>query len=356
MELQGEWPEPVVSVQSLLAGGLTAIPERYVKPPSQRPAPRLVSPTDLPLVDLGGLTGSTPTEFQATVRKISDACKEWGFFQVVNHGVSPDLMKRMMVVWRDFFLLPLEEKRAFANSPRTYEGYGSRIGVEKGTPLDWGDYFFLNFLPLSKRNYEKWPALFPPFRETVEEYGGEVVKLAERLMRALSISLGLEAGRLQEAFGGRDVDVGIRVNYYPKCPQPHLTLGLSSHSDPGGLTILLADDHVKGLQVKKGGGWVTVQPVPGAFVVNLGDQIQVLSNTIYKSVEHQAVVNSDEERLSIAVFYNPKGEMLIGPIPELVNKGCTSSYSPITFNEYRLFIRTKGPRGKIQLESCLKAI
>lgn len=113
-------------------------------------------------------------------------------------------------------------------------------------------------------------------RETTQEYSAELVKLCKILMRALSIALGLEAERLQEEFGSEDeIDMHLRVNYYPKCPQPDLTLGLSSHSDPGGLTVLLADECVAGLQVTKDGKWVTVKPAPNALIVNVGDQIQV---------------------------------------------------------------------------------
>ena len=113
-------------------------------------------------------------------------------------------------------------------------------------------------------------------RETTEEYSREVAALGGRLMTAMSVGLGVGETRLQEAFGGADgAGVCVRVNYYPRCPQPELTLGLSSHSDPGGMTVLLADDRVRGLQVRRRGAWVTVDPVPDAFIVNVGDQIQV---------------------------------------------------------------------------------
>ncbi|VAH13710.1 unnamed protein product [Triticum turgidum subsp. durum] len=93
----------------------------------------------------------------------------------------------------------------------------------------------------------------------------------------MSAGLGIKPGRLQEEFGGAEgAGVCVRVNYYPRCPQPELTLGLSSHSDPGGMTVLLADERVRGLQVRgRGGEWVTVDPIADAFIVNVGDQIQV---------------------------------------------------------------------------------
>ena len=116
-------------------------------------------------------------------------------------------------------------------------------------------------------------------REVSEEYGREVIRLCELLMGVMSASLGLEERRFREAFGGAECGACLRANYYPRCPQPDLTLGLSAHSDPGVLTVLLADDHVRGLQVRRAGvdgEWVTVQPARhDAFIVNVGDQIQV---------------------------------------------------------------------------------
>jgi isopenicillin N synthase-like dioxygenase len=117
-------------------------------------------------------------------------------------------------------------------------------------------------------------------RGTTEEYGEEVLQLCRRVMRLLSSGLGLEAGRLQAAFGGEGGEGAcLRVNLYPRCPQPELTLGVAGHSDPGGMTMLLVDDHVKGLQVRSPDGqWIIVDPVPDAFIVNVGDQIQVRSH------------------------------------------------------------------------------
>ena len=102
-----------------------------------------------------------------------------------------------------------------------------------------------------------------------------MVELCGKLMKVLSINLGLGEEQLQNAFGGENIGACLRVNFYPKCPQPDLTLGLSSHSDPGGMTLLLPDSNVPGLQVRKDGNWITVKPVPHAFIVNIGDQIQV---------------------------------------------------------------------------------
>ncbi|KAI3757852.1 hypothetical protein L6452_05395 [Arctium lappa] len=339
----GDWPEPVVCVQSLSESGDLVIPDQYVKPPLERPS-LCFTDINIPVIDLAGLVTSRET----TMKQISEACREWGFFQLVNHGVRAELVDGAREIWREFFHEPMEVKQKYANSPKTYEGFGSRLGVEKGAILDWNDYYYLNYLSLSHTN---WPSQPPSLREVMEEYSNEILRLGAVLLKIFSINLGLKEDHLHNAFGGRDVGACLRANFYPKCPQPDLTLGLSSHSDPGGMTFLLPDEQVCGLQIRKNNQWITVKPTHHAIIVNIGDQLQVLSNTIYKSVEHRVIVNPDKERVSLAYFYNPKNNLLIQPISELVTSETPALYPPMTFDEYRRFIRTKGPHGKLQVES-----
>ncbi|CAN4109720.1 unnamed protein product [Withania somnifera] len=235
----------------------------------------------------------------------------------------------------------------------TYEGYGSRVGVEVGAfGLDWCDFFFLHYLPQALKDENKWPCLPSPCRKVVSEYGEELEKLSRRLTKILSIGLGLNEDYIHQSFGGdSETSACLRANFYPKCPQPDLTLGLSPHSDPGGITIVLPDTDIASLQIRHGNNWLTINPIPNAFIVNVGDQIQVLSNAIYKSVEHRVIANSNKERLSVVFFYNPGGHTLIKPADQLVTKDSPALYSPITFNEYRSFLRSKGVCGKTQIES-----
>lgn len=160
-----DWPEPIIRVQSLSENCTESIPERYIKPTTDRPSiTSSFEDANIPIIDLGGLYGGDPDAQNSIFRQISEACNEWGFFQIVNHGVSPDLMDKARETWRQFFHLPMEVKQQYANSPKTYEGYGSRLGVEKGAILDWSDYYFLHYLPLSLKDYNKWPALPPSCR------------------------------------------------------------------------------------------------------------------------------------------------------------------------------------------------
>ncbi|KAK4345522.1 hypothetical protein RND71_035698 [Anisodus tanguticus] len=349
------WPEPIIRVQELSESGIKEIPEHFVKLPADRPCFKETTTShvnSIPLIDLENMKSLDEYVRRETMELISQACRDWGFFQVVNHGVSHELMANTRGVWREFFHLPLEEKQKFANSPVTYEGYGSRLGVVKGAKLDWCDYFFLHYLPVQLKDENKWPSLPISCRQTIARYGQEVVKLCEKLLKILSINLGLNEYYLHQSYGGdKEIGACLRVNFYPKCPQPDLTLGLSPHSDPGGLTVLLSDTDVAGLQVRRGDEWITVKPVPNAFVVNIGDQTQILSNGMYKSVEHRVIVNSAKERVSLALFYNPGGDILMKPADEFVTEHRSVLYSPTTFNEYRAFIRTKGPCGKSQVES-----
>ncbi|XP_024969019.1 probable 2-oxoglutarate-dependent dioxygenase At5g05600 [Cynara cardunculus var. scolymus] len=338
-----DWPEPVICVQSLSESGDLVIPDQYVKPPLERPI-LCFNNVNIPVIDLAGLV----TSREAIMKQISKACREWGFFQLVNHGVRTVLVDRVPEIWREFFHEPMEVKQKYANSPKTYEGFGSRLGVEKGAILDWNDYYYLNYLP---HCHTKWPSQPPSLREVMEEYSSEILRLGAVLLKIFSINLGLEEDYLQNAFGGRDIEACLRANFYPKCPQPDLTLGLSSHSDPGGMTFLLPDKQVCGLQIRKNDQWITVKPTRHAIIINIGDQLQVLSNAIYKSVEHRVVVNPDKERVSLAYFYNPKNDLLIQPIPELVTSKTPALYPSMTFDEYRRFIRTRGPHGKVQVDS-----
>lgn len=168
-----DWPEPIVRVQSLSESGIGSIPDRYIKPPAQRPSCHVIGSSEadgrggedhcaegnIPVIDLRGLESRKSGVRAETLSRVSESCREWGFFQVVNHGVSPQLMDRALQIWREFFHLPAQTKQLYANSPKTYEGYGSRLGIEKGAILDWSDYYFLHYLPLSLKNYDKWPHL-----------------------------------------------------------------------------------------------------------------------------------------------------------------------------------------------------
>lgn len=159
MNLTSGWLEPIVRVQTLSDTGTQTIPDQYIKPSSERPSFNKQSVgLNIPIIDLYELINGDVSEQKAIMDEISIACREWGFFQVVNHGIGHELVDGAREVWREFFHQPMEVKQDLANAPKTYEGYGSRLGNQKGAILDWGDYFFLHYLPSTLKSHSKWPS------------------------------------------------------------------------------------------------------------------------------------------------------------------------------------------------------
>lgn len=153
-----------------------------------------------------------------------------------------------------------------------------------------------------------------------KEFASEIEKLAERLLDLLCENLGLEPGYLKNAFAGsKGPTFGTKVSAYPPCPRPDLVDGLRAHTDAGGIILLFQDDKVSGLQLLRGDGeWVDVPPIRHAIVVNIGDQLEVITNGRYKSVMHRVRTRPDGNRMSIASFYNPGADAVIFPAPKLL--------------------------------------
>lgn len=144
----------------------------------------------------------------------------------------------------------------------------------------------------------------------------------------------------------------INLNYYPKCSQPELTVGVGRHSDVSTFTILLQDD-VGGLYVRAPDGerWVHVPPIPGALVINIGDALQIMSNGKYKSIEHRVIANESKDRISIPLFVNPKPTDLIEPFEEVLEEsGEKPKYKKVLYSDYTLCFYRKPHDGKDTLQ------
>ncbi|CAN1746398.1 2-oxoglutarate-dependent dioxygenase 11 [Linum perenne] len=291
------------------------VPIRYIRPELELDQVSIDGSRHIPVIDMIKLAAASDEE----LAKLHSACKDWGFFQVINHGVTEEVIQRMKLDLQEFFNQPLQEKMLYAQMPNNMEGYGQGFVVSEEQKLDWGDMLFIHSLPVNARNMRHWPRVPSSFRTSLEQYSSDLEKLVLTLLNYMAINLELEPEKLLSLFN--DGTQVVRMNYYPPCKESNKVMGITPHSDPGGLTLLTqVNDDVQGLQIRKDGKWVPVVPIPGAFIVNIGDMIEIMSNGEYKSIEHRAVVNPNKERMSIALFHNPNMDVMIGPLPELTNE------------------------------------
>ncbi|KAI3713806.1 hypothetical protein L1987_72392 [Smallanthus sonchifolius] len=324
----------------------SAVPPPYIQPPENRPtklANENATDHKIPTIDL-----CKDKDLNLLREEVEKACRYWGAFHVINHGVPLPLLDEIRNAGSSFFEdLPMSERLRYAcdsNSPAS-EGYGSRMLVASDDAvLDWRDYFDHHTFPISRRNPSRWPNSPSNYREVVEEYSDQMKLLAQKILGLISTSLGLSSSFIDDAMG--ELYQNITISYYPACPQPELTLGLQSHSDMGFITLLI-QDNVAGLQVSKDGEWVTVDPVSHAILVILGDQTEIITNGIYKSNQHRAITNANKPRLSVATFHDPAKTTTVTPAFK------PHKYHPVFYGDYVSSWYTKGPNGKRNLDALL---
>ncbi|KAH1243135.1 Protein DMR6-LIKE OXYGENASE 1 [Glycine max] len=320
----------------------------FIQEPQHRPNLSTIQAEGIPIIDLSPITNHTvsdPSAIESLVKEIGRACQEWGFFQVTNHGVPLTLRQNIEKASKLFFAQTLEEKRKVSRNESSPMGYYDTEHTKN--VRDWKEVFdFLakdpTFIPLTSDEHDdrvnQWtnqsPQYPPLFRVVTQEYIQEMEKLSFKLLELIALSLGLEAKRFEEFFI-KDQTSFIRLNHYPPCPYPDLALGVGRHKDPGALTIL-AQDEVGGLEVrrKRDQEWIRVKPTPNAYIINIGDTVQVWSNDAYESVDHRVVVNSEKERLSIPFFFFPAHDTKVKPLEELINEQNPSKYRPYNWGKF----------------------
>nr|AIB06742.1 anthocyanidin synthase [Mangifera indica] len=272
---------------------------------------------------------------------------DWGVMHLVNHGIPDELIERVKKAGDAFFELPLEEKEKYANDQVSgkIQGYGSKLANNASGQLEWEDYFFHLIFPEDKRDLSIWPKYPADYTVATSEYAKLLRGLATKIMAVLSIGLGLEEGRLEKEVGGiEELLLQMKINYYPKCPQPELALGVEAHTDVSALTFIL-HNMVPGLQLFYEEKWVTAKCVPNSIIMHIGDTIEILSNRKYKSILHRGLVNKEKVRISWAVFCEPpKEKIVLKPLPETVSETEPPLFPPRTFQqhiEHKLFRRLK---------------
>ena len=300
---------------------------------------RLSERTAAPLIDLAS------AESKVT-REIARACEDWGFFQIVGHGVDRSLTNAAMNHARAFFARSRTDKRALSRTARNPWGYYDReltknlrdkkeiFDIGPDTDADGEDDLWMARTP--------WPADDEAFRSTMLAYVVACEDLSRRLLGLVCLGLGVDRGALDASFLPASTSF-LRLNHYPVSDPledmvaeaaPGADLGIHHHTDAGALTVLLQDE-VDGLEVWRDGAWRAIAPTAGALVVNIGDMIQVWSNDLYRAPVHRVLAMDTLERLSLPLFFNPAYEAVVAPLDPCVGAGRPARYRPIRWGEFR---------------------
>ncbi len=284
-----------------------------------------------PVVDL-----ALPAEqVQAALR---DACRDWGFFNLIGHGFDPQLCEAAHAHSCQFFQMDTAVKKALERDLDQPWGFYDRELTKNSR--DRKEIF--DFSPLEDA---PWPEALPTFRDTLERYAEQVQLLSMRLLGLITTSLACEPEGIARCFAN-DHSSFCRLNYYPcevpdeaetTADAPLAELGISEHTDAGALTVLMQDQYA-GLQVFHDKAWHTVPPLAGAFTINVGDMMQVWSNDTYCAPLHRVLASTEASRYSIAYFLNPSYDAVIDPC------AVDPKYRSVPWREFR-DLRAQGDYG-----------
>ncbi|GMH29852.1 hypothetical protein Nepgr_031695 [Nepenthes gracilis] len=322
-----------------------SIDPQFILPEDKRPFLFEVAPMDsIPVIDMAMNEG-------ILIEKIVKASEEYGFFQIINHGVSEELCRGMLDAIAAFIQLPPEEKALFTGNETKDGRVFSYFLKDENAPSKkislWSEIFSHFWHPYTDNFIRVLPINPLEYREVSGKFAKEIGVVMDRLLLILSRGLGLKEDFLHTRLG-KNPTYRAQANYYPPCPDPEMTLGLAVHTDILLLTLVLSSK-VQGLQVIKDEKWLSVETLPNAFVINIGDQLQVISNGKYKSVHHRTVTNKFQTRVSIAMFYGPDEDAIVGPAEELVDDDHPPLYRNYRFAEFmEEFYQQKGLRRRVK--------
>lgn len=283
---------------------------------------RRLAKREIPIIDIEALVNQTG-ERGLVAEQIGRACREFGFFYITGHGVSEDLQSRLERVSRGFFDQDTETKMAIhmATGGPAWRGYfpvgeeltsgrpDQKEGIYFGAELADDDPRVNSGVPMHGPNL--FPQDIPGFRETVLEYMAVMTELGQKLMRGISLSLGLEESYFFDHYTA-DPLVLFRIFNYPSSGSEDIW-GVAEHTDYGLLTILKQDE-VGGLEVRVGSRWIEAAPVPGTFVCNIGDMLDRMTGGRYRSTPHRVRNTSGRDRLSFPFFFDPNFDAKVHPV------------------------------------------
>ncbi|CAK9309924.1 unnamed protein product [Citrullus colocynthis] len=299
-----------------------SVPESYVFPSEKRPG--VPVKMTIPVLDFD-------THDQALLfQKILNITQEFRFLQVINHGVSKELINETMKILKEFHAMSLEDKeRECSKDPdKSCKFYTSSQYYDNEQTHNWREALTFKCHPLDKYVHF-WPEKPPKFGEVVEAYCVEMRNFACKILEVISEGLGLGRDYFENEMSENPL---LTINHYPPCPNPSLTLGLFPHCDPDLITISFQD--VNGLQVFKDGQWIDVDPIDDSLLINFGYVLEVISNGKLKATEHRVVTNSKTSRQSLNYLVFPGNDVTIEPAKSLIDEANPPQYRSIKCNVF----------------------
>lgn len=299
--------------------------------------------SSLPILDLSRFDAGADEAagFLADLRQVTH---EVGFFYLVGHGIEQQLVDDLLAVSRRFFDLPAEDKLEIENvhSPQ-FRGY-TRVGGERTHgDVDWREQIDIgverdpvepgpgipDYWRLEGPNL--WPKALPELQDVAARWNEQLSEVALRLLRAWATALGSPEDVFDEAFGSKPFSA-MKIVRYPGESDPAPRQGVGAHRDGGVLTLLLVEPDKGGLQVEHDGDWIDAPPIPGAFIVNIGEMLELATGGYLKATLHRVLtppVGSD--RISVPFFFNPALDTVMPRLvlsPELAEQARGLSLDP----------------------------
>lgn len=302
---------------------------------------------EIPIIDFAGARAGDPAALRRIAAEIHRACTTVGFFYIANHGVPTEVIDRVAAAARQFFAFPVETKRqvsANANH-RGFHARGDALMYGARKP-DYKEFYSIGLeLPADDPNVlageplrgpNNWPGFMPALQPALYAYYREVGACGAALLRAVALSLDLDASFFADRYS-KPLQ-RTQIIYYP--PQPPSSeeeqFGVAPHSDYGCITLLWQDDNgglqVRSLDKKR---WVDAPPIPGTLVVNVGDLLARWTNGRFASTVHRVINTSGRERYSIATFFDPDFATVVDP-RDLGGGAPDRRYEPVRAGDYIL--------------------
>ena len=307
---------------------------------------------EVPLIDFGPFLVGDLQARRKVAEAIGRACRDIGFFYLKNHGVPESLVAGSFAEAKRFFDQPMARKREIAiERSACHRGYfavgGENLDPAKQTEAgdlkegikigrDLGPAHPRVTQGLALHGPNQWPAGLPGWRDAMQRYFDALEDLGRQIMRAFALALGLEEEHFTALLTEPMTTLGP-LHYPPQSGRiTEKQIGAGAHTDFGCLTIL-AQDPVGGLQVRNAADkWIDAPPIPGTFVVNIGDMMARWTNDRFASTRHRVINASGRERYSMPFFFDPNFEADVVVLPTCSGPDDPPKYPPTTGGQHLL--------------------